>query len=224
MLRACRDSSPSLLLSSVASLSADAQTPGKMDPAIEAAMKAAMPGPVHAELAKRAGTYTTLTKILDAAGCRPDRVEGHGPSVRHPGRPLPAGGKRRRARWDSRTRDCASSATTTPSQKYEGVWYYTGSTATMVLSGREQGQREDDRLDGDVRRSERREGLRSRRRRHSPTPIGSSSICARRRRRVPAGPRFETTYTRHEVTLRSRSDAQQVIVGADQEMAVGNRR
>jgi uncharacterized protein DUF1579 len=110
-----------------------APTPPAQDE-MQATAKAASPGPIHAQLMKRAGEYTVEMKFFAQPGTEPD--ESTGTATLKPilgGRFLeeensgesfgqPSAGKR-------------IYGYNKGSKQYEAIWIYTGSTAILVLNG-----------------------------------------------------------------------------------------
>lgn len=115
-----------------------AQNPAAQDQgqegAMQAAIDAAKPGPIHAQLMKRAGQYTFSTKFFAQPGAEP--VESTGTAALKP-----ILGGRFLEEQDTGEADGQSSdgeriyGYNNGSKQYEAAWMYDGSTAILVLNG-----------------------------------------------------------------------------------------
>ena len=107
-----------------------AQTP----PSVEAAMRNAMPGPPHAELAERVGTYVTTTRSWTQPNAGP--VESKGTATLS----MIVGGRFLYEQNSGVTTGQPYEGVriigfNNASRKYEAIWLYTGSAAAMLLTG-----------------------------------------------------------------------------------------
>lgn len=96
--------------------------------------EAAMPGPVHKQLAKRIGEYTTVTKFTMQPGAAPTESKGTAKfSAILDGRFLieeDAG-----SFMGQQTKSTKIWGYDNAAKQYESVWMYTGSTGIMKLTG-----------------------------------------------------------------------------------------
>jgi Protein of unknown function (DUF1579) len=100
----------------------------------DAQMKAAAPGPVHQQLAKLAGEYTTHSKLTFKPGAPPQESDGSAKLT------LILGGRFVHEQTDGKVLERPFSSVhllgyNNDTHKYEGVWMYTGSTAFMTMTG-----------------------------------------------------------------------------------------
>jgi hypothetical protein len=173
---------------------ASAQTPAKLDPAVEAAMKTAMPGDPHKDLAKRAGTYSTVTKSWTQPGAAP--IESKGTARIS----VILGGRFIQEENDGESmgfpyEGVRVTGYNNAAQKYEATWYYTGSTATMNLTGT---SKDNGKTIAWIATFEDQKGLRISLQ-VTTTLVNANTFVVDLRSRTPQGqegPRFETTYTR----------------------------
>jgi hypothetical protein len=102
--------------------------------AMQAAIEAAKPGPIHAQLMKRAGQYTFSMKFLAQPGAEP--IESTGTATLKP-----ILGGRFLEEEDTGETDGQPTAGeriygyNNGSKQYEAAWIYDGSTAILVLNG-----------------------------------------------------------------------------------------
>jgi hypothetical protein len=101
---------------------------------MQEAMKAAMPGPVHEQLAKYAGEYTTTTKMWMQANGEP--TESHGKAKLQ----MVLGGRflheESTGSMMGRPYDAVRIlGYNNANKRYEGIWSYTMSTGLMTLHG-----------------------------------------------------------------------------------------
>lgn len=107
--------------------------PDAHDQALEALAEAAQPGPVHAELMKRAGDYTT-TATFYAPGSEPEQSKGTAKLTSI------LGGRFLEEENSGDSFGQPSSGLrlygyNNGSKQYEAIWIYDGSTAFLVLDG-----------------------------------------------------------------------------------------
>lgn len=110
-----------------------APTPPAQDE-MQAMAEAAQPGPIHAQLMKRAGDYTVAMKFFTQPGTEP--LESTGTATLKP----ILGGRFLEEENSGETFDQPYSGTriygyNKGSKQYEAMWIYTGSTAMLVLNG-----------------------------------------------------------------------------------------